>query len=101
MSGTLYVTANMHYHEILGVLASLLEWTHEDDINIVLMGDQMRKKFDKYYGDFGKTNVMVLVAVALDPRYKMRFVKFSLRKIYPLDFTKVEELYAQEFEVLN
>ncbi|CAI9272513.1 unnamed protein product [Lactuca saligna] len=31
------------------------------------MGEQMRKKFDKYYGDFGKTNEMVLVAVALDP----------------------------------
>ncbi|CAI9279607.1 unnamed protein product [Lactuca saligna] len=101
MSGTLYVTDNMHYHEILGVLASLLEWTQDEDINIVLMGDQIRKKFDKYYGDFGKTNVMVLVAVALDPRYKMRFVKFSLRKIYPLDFKKVEELYSQVFEVLN
>ncbi|CAI9301416.1 unnamed protein product [Lactuca saligna] len=101
MSGTLYVTANMHFHEILGVLASLLEWTQDDDINIVLMGDQMRKKFNKYYGDFGKTNVMVLVAIALDPRYKMRFVNFSLRKIYHLDFKKVEELYAQVFEVLN
>ncbi|CAI9271914.1 unnamed protein product [Lactuca saligna] len=98
MSGTLYVTANMHYHEILGVLASLLEWTQDDDINIALMGDQMRKKFDKYYGEFGKTNVMVLVAVALDPRYNMRFVKFSLRKIYPLGFKKVEELYAKVFE---
>nr|KAJ0210245.1 hypothetical protein LSAT_V11C400197010 [Lactuca sativa] len=101
MSGTLYVTANMHYHQILGVLASLLEWTQDDDINIVFMGDKMRKKFDKYYGDFGKTNVMVLVAVALDPRYKMRFAKFSLRKIYPLDFKKVEELYAKVFEVIN
>nr|KAJ0196442.1 hypothetical protein LSAT_V11C700369290 [Lactuca sativa] len=95
MLGTLYVTDNMHYLEILGVLASLLEWTQDDDVNIVLMGDQMRKKFDMYYGDFGKTNVMVLVVVALDPKYKMSFVKFSLRKIYPLDFKKVEELYAQ------
>nr|KAJ0203337.1 hypothetical protein LSAT_V11C500266450 [Lactuca sativa] len=35
MSGTLYVTTNMHYHEILGVLASLLEWKQDMDPNIV------------------------------------------------------------------
>lgn len=54
MSGTLYVTTNMLYNEILGVLASLLEWKQDMDPNIVNMGDQMRKKFDKYYGDYGK-----------------------------------------------
>ncbi|CAH1451080.1 unnamed protein product [Lactuca virosa] len=37
MSGTLYVTANMHYHEILGVLASLLEWKQDMDPNIKLV----------------------------------------------------------------
>ena len=101
ISGTLYVTANMHFHEILGVLASLLEWREDDDPNITNMGDEMRKKFDKYYGDFGKTNVMVLVAVALDPRYKMRFVKFSLRKIFPLSFDKVSDIYDQVYDVLK
>ncbi|KAL4555175.1 hypothetical protein LXL04_037786 [Taraxacum kok-saghyz] len=101
MSGTLYVTANMHYHEILGVLASLLEWRQDKDPTIVRMGDEMRKKFDKYYGSFGKTNVMVLVAVALDPRYKMRFVKFSLKKIFPLDDERVQYIYDEVYGVLK
>ncbi|KAL4581566.1 hypothetical protein LXL04_006089 [Taraxacum kok-saghyz] len=101
MSDTLYVTANMHYHEILGVLASLLEWRQDKDPTIVRMGDEMRKKFDKYYGSFGKTNVMVLVAVALDPRYKMRFVKFSLKKIFPLDEERVQYIYDEVYGVLK
>ncbi|KAJ9553107.1 LOW QUALITY PROTEIN: hypothetical protein OSB04_017152 [Centaurea solstitialis] len=99
--GTLYITTNMHFHEILGVLASFLEWRDDDDPNVTNMGDEIRKKFDKYYGDFGKTNVMVLVAVALDPRYKMRAVKFSLRKIFPSSSEKVSAIYDQVFEVLK
>lgn len=44
---------------------------------------------------------MVLVAVALDPRYKMRFVKFSLKKIFPLDEKKVEDIYNDVYDVLK
>lgn len=44
---------------------------------------------------------MVLVAVALDPRYKMRFVKFFLRNIFPLGSDKVSDIYDQVYEVLK
>ncbi|KAL4580179.1 hypothetical protein LXL04_016361 [Taraxacum kok-saghyz] len=40
MSDTLYVTANLHYHEILGVLTYLLQWKQDKDPNIVLMSDK-------------------------------------------------------------
>uniref|UniRef100_A0A803MDM2 BED-type domain-containing protein n=1 Tax=Chenopodium quinoa TaxID=63459 RepID=A0A803MDM2_CHEQI len=74
MSGSLYVTSNMHFHEVLAILTSLLEWESSDDLELCLMSSQMREKFEKYYGDLGKTNVMVLIAVILDPRYKLKFV---------------------------
>ncbi|KAJ9565751.1 hypothetical protein OSB04_001717 [Centaurea solstitialis] len=77
------------------------KWREDDDPNITSMGDEMGKKFDRYYGDFGKTNVMVLVAAALDPRYKMRFMKFSYRKISPLGSNKVIDIYDQVYVVLK
>lgn len=65
------------------------------------MGSQMREKFDKYYGDLGKTNIMMLVAVVLDPRYKYKFVKFSLKKLFPRDLIKVDDICDNLYNVLK
>ncbi|KAK9000810.1 hypothetical protein V6N11_081295 [Hibiscus sabdariffa] len=78
LSGSLYATANMHFHEILGVLSSLLEWKNSSNPDLRNMGSQMREKFDKYCGELGKTNVMILVAVVLDPGYKLRASNISV-----------------------
>ncbi|KMT06279.1 hypothetical protein BVRB_7g162040 [Beta vulgaris subsp. vulgaris] len=101
MSGSLYVTANLHFDEMLGVLSSLLEWESSSNLDICKMGVQMREKFDKYYGDLGKSNVMMLVAVVLDPCYKLRFVKFSLKKLFPHENSKVNEICHHLYEVLK
>uniref|UniRef100_A0A803MM37 BED-type domain-containing protein n=1 Tax=Chenopodium quinoa TaxID=63459 RepID=A0A803MM37_CHEQI len=90
MSGSLYVTTNLYFHEVLEVLSCLIEWENSTNMDIRIMGRQMREKFDKYYGDLGKTNIMMLVAVVLDPRYKLRFLKYSFKKLYPNDFAKVD-----------
>ncbi|KAK8600338.1 hypothetical protein V6N12_050194 [Hibiscus sabdariffa] len=65
------------------------------------MGRQMRENFDRYYGELGKTNVMMLVALVLEPRYKLRFVRFSLRKLFPLDFTKVDAMCNHLYDVIQ
>ncbi|KAL4272778.1 hypothetical protein GQ457_13G009750 [Hibiscus cannabinus] len=101
LSGSLYVTVNMHFHEILVVLSSILEWENSSNPDLRNMGSQMRQNFDKYYGELGKTNVMMLVAVVLDPRYKLRFVNFSLRKLFPLEFTKVDAMCDHLYDVLQ
>uniref|UniRef100_A0A803MX63 BED-type domain-containing protein n=1 Tax=Chenopodium quinoa TaxID=63459 RepID=A0A803MX63_CHEQI len=90
MSGSLCVTTNLYFHEVLEVLSCLIEWENSTNMDIRIMGRQMREKFDKYYGDLGKTNIMMLVAVVLDPRYKLRFLKYSFKKLYPNDFAKVD-----------
>ncbi|KAK8708822.1 hypothetical protein V6N13_059858 [Hibiscus sabdariffa] len=61
----------------------------------------MRENFDRYYGELGKTNVMMLVALVLEPRYKLRFVRFSLRKLFPLDFTKVDAMCNHLYDVIQ
>jgi len=65
------------------------------------MAFQMHKKFDDYYGDWTKTNLMVLIAVVFDPRYKLKFVRFSFRKLYPSDFRKADKVYDHLCNVLK
>ncbi|XP_059315767.1 zinc finger BED domain-containing protein RICESLEEPER 1-like [Lycium ferocissimum] len=44
--------------------------------------DRMKSKFEKYWGNFENMNMLLLVAVVLDPRYKMKYVNFTLSKAY-------------------
>ncbi|XP_035838621.1 zinc finger BED domain-containing protein RICESLEEPER 2-like [Helianthus annuus] len=43
------------------------------------MVDEMKKKFDKYWGS---CNLLISIGAVLDPRYKMHLIKFSFKSIY-------------------
>nr|CAD1823589.1 unnamed protein product [Ananas comosus var. bracteatus] len=43
------------------------------------MAVEMRKKFDKYWGE---CNMLMSIAAIMDPRYKMKLIKFCFPKIY-------------------
>ncbi|KAF2308939.1 hypothetical protein GH714_025095 [Hevea brasiliensis] len=53
----------------------LHNYENSGDERIVEMGKQMKAKFDKYWRSLDKMNVMLFVAVVLDPRYKLNYVK--------------------------
>lgn len=42
----------------------------------------MKKKFDKYWGNFDNTNLLLYVAVVLDPRYKLGYITYCLGCFY-------------------
>ena len=46
------------------------------------MATKMESKFDKYWGKVDKINHLLYVVVVLNPRKKMRFLKFSFFEIY-------------------
>ena len=46
------------------------------------MATKMESKFDKYWGKGDKMNHLLYVAVVLDPRKKLRFLKFCFSEIY-------------------
>ena len=46
------------------------------------MGKKMREKFDKYWGTLSKLNVMLFIAVVLDPRYKMDYLRVKYTTYY-------------------
>ncbi|KAL5567875.1 hypothetical protein UlMin_024450 [Ulmus minor] len=46
------------------------------------MVSNMKLKFNKYWGNPENINLLIFLAIVLDPRYKMGYVKFSLRYFY-------------------
>ena len=42
----------------------------------------MKAKFDKYWGDPTKMNLLIFIANVLDPRYKLEYMEFFLNEIY-------------------
>ena len=43
---------------------------------------RMKEKFSKYWENFCDVNYLLHVAIVLDPRYKMNYVKFCLEQVY-------------------
>ena len=48
-----------------------------------MMARDMHKKFDKYWGDVEKLNLIMFVTIVLDLRFKLRFVIFWFTKWNP------------------
>ncbi|KAK9288223.1 hypothetical protein L1049_016672 [Liquidambar formosana] len=46
------------------------------------MVEAMKTKFDKYWGKLGKMNLLILVALVLDPQFKLVYVKWSFEQNY-------------------
>ncbi|KAF7147321.1 hypothetical protein RHSIM_Rhsim03G0092700 [Rhododendron simsii] len=44
------------------------------------MAIEMKRKFERYWGDGEKFNALLYVAVAMDPQFKLRLVKFCYTK---------------------
>ena len=42
----------------------------------------LQTKFEKYWGEGDKINLLLYVVVVLDPRKKLRFLKFYFSEIY-------------------
>ena len=42
----------------------------------------MKEKYEKYWGDIENMNLMMFIVVVLDPRYKMKYLKYWFNKLY-------------------
>ncbi|KAL0295964.1 UNVERIFIED_CONTAM: putative AC transposase [Sesamum radiatum] len=82
VSGLLYVTSNTFLDEISDVDDLLNEWINGDDVDLVDMARQMNAKFDKYWGNIEKMNIMLYVAVILDPRHKFFYLRYVFKNVH-------------------
>lgn len=82
ISGSRYVISNIFFDEISSVDCLLQEWKSSNDLELSCMGEKMKLKFDKYWGDPDKMNKIIYIAVVVDPRYKLEFMHFALSTVY-------------------
>ncbi|KAG6682132.1 hypothetical protein I3842_13G123200 [Carya illinoinensis] len=78
-SGIKYPTANLYFPAVFMIYLILKRQCESEDDCMRKMSYQMLAKFEKYWSEF---NVMLAIAVILDPRYKLQFVEFSYKKLY-------------------
>ncbi|KAM3306162.1 hypothetical protein P3S67_013032 [Capsicum chacoense] len=82
VSGSLYITSNIHFLEICQVGFCLSKLISSDDIVLAQMATNMKKKFEKYWGDPTKMNKMLFIPCVLDPRHKFTTLSFALKKMF-------------------
>ena len=78
----MYVTANSFFDEIFVIQESISHLSKSQNHLLKNMATKMESKFDKYWGKGDKMNHLLYVAVILDPRMKLRFLKFCFSEIY-------------------
>ncbi|KAH0639800.1 hypothetical protein KY285_036386 [Solanum tuberosum] len=80
VSGSKYVTNNVHFVEIAELDLILKEMT--EDSNLKKMAESMRDKFRKYWGEPDNMNKMIFISTALDPRNKLAYVRFTIGDMF-------------------
>ena len=57
-------------------------WETNSDVELNAMAKRMKDKFDKYWRNVEKMNMLLYVASVLDPTKKLEFVRFCFKKMY-------------------
>ena len=99
-SSSLFVTTNVYFHELVSLQDQLNQLCNgRGDHLLKGMAQRMKLKYDKYWGSVDRINLMLFVTVVVDPRYKLKYVKFWFKQWY--DEEKADELGLRVREVLN
>jgi hypothetical protein len=61
-------------HDMLKQLSKKNHWSE--------MTSRMKQKFDKYWGNVVILKPLLFIAVALDPRFKLKYLGFCVQIIY-------------------
>ncbi|CAL1389175.1 unnamed protein product [Linum trigynum] len=85
ISGSLYVTSNDLFHVVYGIACMLTKETSSKIESHKIMARRMKAKHDKYWGTFDNINLLLFIAVVLDPRYKLEYACFVLDEVYGIE----------------
>ncbi|KAG5222928.1 zinc finger BED domain-containing protein [Salix suchowensis] len=89
-SGSLHVTSNSFFNELVYMHTNLLKLCKSRDDVLSGMAMKMMLKFEKYWGYDANQNFILYVANVLDPRFKLKYVKFGFGELY--DYHQAQDL---------
>ncbi|XP_054780792.1 zinc finger BED domain-containing protein DAYSLEEPER-like [Prosopis cineraria] len=81
-SSTLKVTAHTCFHQISLIQELLDENIESDDPLLREMSLSMKSKYDKYWGAADNLNPLLIIAVILDPRYKLAYINHVFDQLF-------------------
>lgn len=83
VSASLHCTAHIFFHEIADVIILLRQWCESEDSLRKDMAKRMIAKYNKYWGDHKSFNILIFIAVSLDPRYKLsNYIKIAILEMF-------------------
>ncbi|XP_019172864.1 PREDICTED: zinc finger BED domain-containing protein RICESLEEPER 2-like [Ipomoea nil] len=82
ISGSLYVTSNTFFSEISDLGCMLDDMVNSVSTSEKEMGSHMKQKFEKYWGDPEKMNILIFYANILDPRDKIEYMPAQFAQLY-------------------
>ncbi|XP_052878729.1 zinc finger BED domain-containing protein RICESLEEPER 2-like [Gossypium arboreum] len=81
ISGTSYVTSNNFFDELSEIDILLRDAQLNSNVDFNVMAIKMKEKYDKYWGDIDKMNLLMFVACVLDRRQKLKYLEFALSEM--------------------
>ncbi|PWA89686.1 zinc finger BED domain-containing protein RICESLEEPER 2 [Artemisia annua] len=95
--------AHLWFGEVLGIDKHLREWQNVN-ASFCVMVDEMRKKYDKYWGDYKKINHYMYFVVILDPTMKSDMIEIGFRHLIengcvPMEVDNEGETFLNDDEV--
>nr|GEU56128.1 zinc finger BED domain-containing protein RICESLEEPER 2-like [Tanacetum cinerariifolium] len=83
ISGSKYLTSNMFVNDLVTMHVAISKMSRNADENKRKIALSMKSKYDKYWDNLDNMNVLLYVALVLDPRNKLKYLEFCLDIIYP------------------
>ncbi|KAK3230682.1 hypothetical protein Dsin_002563 [Dipteronia sinensis] len=87
-----------HYGLYFNNVMMLTTLANSQDYLLSGMTDAMKSKFDKYWGKIEDVMTLLIIALVLDPRYKLDSVKFCFGDL--LDDNEVKKITCDIKEIL-
>ncbi|XP_039785941.1 zinc finger BED domain-containing protein RICESLEEPER 2-like [Panicum virgatum] len=99
VSGTLYLTANLHFHEIWEIRLVLENQVPEADAELAETIQYMQRKFRRYWK---LTWLQIAFPVIFDPRFKLKFIDIRLKQAFGSDAeAKIEIVKKTLLEIVK
>ncbi|XP_012572828.1 zinc finger BED domain-containing protein RICESLEEPER 2-like [Cicer arietinum] len=85
ISGSSYVNSNIYMKEVFAIGRKNRLLSEHNDASIKSMGISMKSKYYKYWGNVDGINMLLLIAVVLDPICKFGYVNYFLNYFFEVD----------------
>ena len=81
-SATLHATSHTTFHDLFAIDCELAELSIVDNPLLSNMAQNMKLKYDKYWGSLDSVNQFLLIVVVLDPMYKLDNLSMRIADLY-------------------